>query len=115
MFNGEIGRETLRRALERAAYDSRAEAHDVLKEEFAQFLKDTDLTDKEEWYLHVVRKVIQTLLANPSCTTGAIELAAILKQVSASIPLSSGSFIMSLAWSFWPCSPLNHFGSRRPD
>jgi len=81
-FNGEIGRETLRRALEQAAYDSRSEAHDVLKEEFAKFLKDTDFTDKEEWYLHVVRKVIQTLLANPSCTTGATKLAAILRQVN---------------------------------
>ncbi len=81
--NGYVGSNRIRRTLEEAAYSSRADAHEVLREEFGEFLKDKNLLDKEEWYLHGARKVLQTLLANPTCTTGAGDLVDALKKVNA--------------------------------
>lgn len=81
-FDGHLGRDSLRRALERAAYPARGSAHQVLCEEFGKFLKDTALDEKDDWYLHAARQVLQTLLANPSCTSGAGDLVDALKRVN---------------------------------
>lgn len=93
-FNGHLGRNSLRLALERAAYQAKAEIHEVLREEFGNFVTQRDLDGVEDWYLHAVRQVLQTLMANPSCTSGAAELAAALKTVnqiqqSKRLPISS--------------------------
>lgn len=81
-FDGHLGRDSLRRALERAAYSGRAQAHQVLCDEFGKFLKDPALDEKDDWYLHAVRRVLQTLLANPACTSGAADLVDALKRVN---------------------------------
>jgi len=80
-FGDWTGRPNIRRELERAAYEARADAHTVLREEFSKYLKNVDLNEKEDWYLHSVRQILQTLMANPSCTTGTAELVAVLKEV----------------------------------
>lgn len=82
-FDGFQGRPSLRRSLELAAYSSRAGAHEVLREEFGKFLKDADLDGRDDWYLHAVRQILQTLLANPSCTSDAIDLIEPLRKVNA--------------------------------
>ncbi len=79
-----VGSSRLRRALEQAAYDAHGDAHKVLREELGRFLKDKTLDEKEEWYLHWTRSVLQTLLANPSCTSGTEELVEALVRVNAS-------------------------------
>lgn len=78
-----VGSDRLRRALEQAAYISRGEAHDVLREEFARFLKDKPLDQRQDWYLHGARQVLNALLANPACTSGSGELVDALKRVNA--------------------------------
>jgi hypothetical protein len=71
-----VGKATLRDALEEAAFTSRGEAHEVLTEEFTQFLKRIELKGKQGWYLHAIREVIIALMANPSCVEGSPELKA---------------------------------------
>jgi hypothetical protein len=79
---GNAGYDAVRRALLEAAFLARANAHVVLQEEFVTFLKGTKLGDKPEWYLHSVRELLNTLLANPSCTNGASDLAKSLREVN---------------------------------
>jgi hypothetical protein len=81
-IEGRIGRPGLREALEEAASVARADAHQVLREEFVAFLARVDLNPKPDWYLHSIRGVLQALLANPACTQGAAELAQALRQVN---------------------------------
>lgn len=81
-FEGRLGRRSLREALEAAANQARAEAHEVLREELVALLGRVDLTDKPDWYLHAMRGVLQALLANPACTKGSAELAEALRSVN---------------------------------
>jgi len=82
-FNGFIGRPSLRRGLEAAAYDSRGPAHEVLCQELVKFLDETDLVDEDDWFLHSVRLILQALLANPACEKYAGELAGALRRLNA--------------------------------
>jgi serine/threonine protein kinase len=77
-----LGSLRLRRSLEQAAHEARGEAHEILRAEIVRFFADIDLENKENWYLQSVRNVVQTLLANPSCVTGATELVVTLKKVN---------------------------------
>jgi serine/threonine protein kinase len=79
---GRFGSNRIRRAFEQAAANARGEAHGVLCEELDSFLKETSLEEKADWFLHSVRQVLQTLLANPSCTKGAGDLARVLRRVN---------------------------------
>lgn len=81
-FDGYIGRPNLRRALEGAASVSRGASHEVLCEEFGKFINERDLESQDEWFLHAVRPIVQTLLANPACGTQAGELGRILRGVN---------------------------------
>jgi len=81
-FGDYLGKEALRNALERAAYEAHATAHAVLREEFAAFIGEIDLGQKEDWYLHCLRRIIQTLMANPCCSVGADKLAESLRSVN---------------------------------
>ncbi len=81
-FAQHLGRDSLRRALERAAYTARGSSHEVLRQEFAKFLEQADMKNKEDWYLHAVRQVLQALLANPSCTGQSGELVQGLRTVN---------------------------------
>jgi serine/threonine protein kinase len=79
---GNLGYDAVRRALAEASFLARASAHEVLQEEFVAFLKKTKLDKQQEWYLHSVRELLNTLLANPSCTGGAGELANSLREIN---------------------------------
>jgi len=81
-FEGRKGKDSLRRAPEEAASAAEGDAHEVLKEEFARFLSASDLEKQEGWYLHAVREVIEALLANPSCMSGAEALTKALRTVN---------------------------------
>jgi len=77
-----LGKESLRDALEEAAFISRGEAHRVLMEEFILFMQRVDLEDKEGWYLHAIREVISSLMANPACTSSSPELKQAFRNVN---------------------------------
>ena len=81
-FNGQIGRDSIRRSLERASHEASGQAYGVLREEFENFLKRTELEDQEEWYLHAVRNVLQNLLANPMCISDESALVEALRKVN---------------------------------
>lgn len=72
----------IRGALEHAAHQANEKAHEILREEFGAFLTTIDLEDKEDWYLHAIREVLQTLLANPVCTHGTTDLVTALRSVN---------------------------------
>jgi hypothetical protein len=82
VFDHRIGKKTLRDALEEAAFISRGESHQVLMEEFSNFLGRTKLEDKDDWFLHAMRETITALMANPACTGGSSELKAALRKVN---------------------------------
>ena len=81
-FNGRIGRDSIRRSLEKASHEASGDAYEVLREEFENFLERTELDAQEEWYLHAVRNVLQNLLANPACASGESALVGALRKVN---------------------------------
>jgi len=81
-YGGRLGKQTVREALEEAAFDSRGDAHQVLMEQFTAFLGRVTLEDKPDWYLHGIREIIYALMANPSCTEGSAALKAALREVN---------------------------------
>jgi len=94
-YGTSIGRESIRDALEQAAFVARDGAYEVLMEETLAYLKGVDLNDKEDWYLHKVREVIEALMANPECDAGASELGEILRntnKVQRSRPWKTAAF-----------------------
>jgi hypothetical protein len=66
-FDGRLGSDRVRRALEEAAIAARGEAYTVIAEEFCKLMNACKFDLKEDWFLHSVRAVCQTLLANPAC------------------------------------------------
>ena len=44
--------------------------------------KTLNLENKEDWYLHTLREVIEALMANPNCDKGAPELGKVLQKVN---------------------------------
>jgi hypothetical protein len=81
-FEGKLGRRSVREAIAEAADVARGEAFDVLASEFLAFVRRVRLDDKPGWYLQQVRETLQALLANPSCTQGAEDLASALRDVN---------------------------------
>lgn len=81
-FGSYLGRPSVRAALEQAAYEARGEAHEVLNAELAAFLSKIGLEEKEEWYLHALRELIEALLANPVSVDGTTELASFLRKLN---------------------------------
>jgi serine/threonine protein kinase len=71
--------QNIRIALEKAAYESRGDSHAIIVEEVCERLSDYDWEQKPDWFLHSVREVISTLLANPSCTSSVEGLRKILR------------------------------------
>jgi len=82
VFVARVGKPTLRDALEEAAFTARADAHQVLMDEFTKLLKRIQLDDKPDWYLHAVRLVITALMANPVCTLSSPELKEAYRKVN---------------------------------
>jgi len=83
-FQGEVGRDVIRRALAQAASQSRSGAHDVLREEFITLFKTigAGLEERENWYLHALREVVQALMANPACTNGSAPLKEAFRRIN---------------------------------
>jgi serine/threonine protein kinase len=81
-FANGIGKESLRKGLEEAAFIARDGGYDVLTEEMLSYLKTVELGEKEDWYLHTMREVIEALMANPECSTVAPELGAALRNLN---------------------------------
>ena len=79
---GGIGKESLRHALEKAAFIARDRAYDVLTEQILAYLQTVDLAVKEDWYLHTMREVIEALMANPSCDAAASSLGVALRNLN---------------------------------
>jgi serine/threonine protein kinase len=82
VFDGRLGRAILRDALEIAAFEAHGEAYKVLLEEFTSFLASLEMEGKEQWYLHAIREIIASLMANPSCLTGSSDLKTALRKVN---------------------------------
>ena len=76
------GGQSIRVALESAAYDSRGDSHLILVEEICRKLADCDWDAKPDWFLHSVREIVSALLANPSCTNNTGDLRKILRTVN---------------------------------
>ena len=81
-FGSRLGKQTIREALEQAAFASRGDAHQVMMEEFTKFFSRTNFEDKPDWYLHAIRELVIALMANPSCVEGSPELKTVLRQVN---------------------------------
>ena len=82
IFDGRVGRESIRKGLEEAAFVSRDGAFDVLTEEVLQYVATVDLMTKEDWYLHTMRAVVQALMANPACEKSATELGTVFRAIN---------------------------------
>lgn len=81
-ISGGLGRDSIRRALEKAAYSARGEAHKVLKDQVAALIGRVNLEEMEDWYLHSLRDVIETVLSNPDCKSDVSELAGALRDIN---------------------------------
>jgi len=81
-FGPRRGSQRIRKAIEQAAHGARGGSHQVIMVEFCKAMKEYDYGDREDWFLHSVRAVVQSLLANPSCTSGAKDLVKILQAVN---------------------------------
>jgi hypothetical protein len=68
--------------LERAAAEARQDAHEVLSGELLEFLNGSDIGAKPNWYLQVLRNLVNALMANQACSTYVTELAAIMRKVN---------------------------------
>ncbi len=82
VVNEYLGRPSVRRALEDAVYEARSDSLEVLKEEFAKYLKDVDFMSREEWYLNAVRDLLESVLSNPAFVSGTADLVAALRSVN---------------------------------
>jgi hypothetical protein len=81
-FDITVGKESIRKSLEEAAFLARDGAYDVLTEEILEYAKDVDMESKEDWYLHTLRDVLEALMANPECDAGASQLGATLRTIN---------------------------------
>jgi serine/threonine protein kinase len=81
-FGSRIGSEHIRDALEKAAYFSRGQAYTVIRDEISDYLSHQNLEEKQDWYLHWVRQLTNTLLANPECSDGFEPLVIALRQAN---------------------------------
>lgn len=79
---GRQGNNVMQVALERAAGEARIDAHTVLAEEFIKFLDGKDLPAKPNWYLQVLRRFLNPLLANQACEQNITELTSVMREVN---------------------------------
>lgn len=61
------GSNRLREALELCSHHAKGNAHMTISSNIAEFFEMVDLPSKPDWYLHGVRLIVTTLLANPAC------------------------------------------------
>jgi predicted Ser/Thr protein kinase len=76
------GSEPVRAALIEVGRIAAAGAYKVLAEEFIAFLRGKPFTNLPRWSTHDLRLLVMSLLANPSCSSEADELANLYDQVN---------------------------------
>lgn len=80
---GKQGNGILQTALDRAATEARSDAHTVLAEELLAFLKSKeDLASKPNWYLQVLRNLLNSLMANQVCEDNIAELSNAMRDIN---------------------------------
>lgn len=79
---GRPGNKALQAALDAAATVARQDAHTVISEELLAFLKIHSLSDKPNWYLQVLRNLLNSLLANQSCDEHVSDLTLVMREVN---------------------------------
>lgn len=82
MTFGRQGNWALQEALVAAASAARTDAHSVLTEELLAFLQGKNLSDKQNWYLQVLRNFLNALLANQACETNVGPLSTIMRELN---------------------------------
>jgi len=78
-----IGDRRIREALQDAAVVVNPENHKVFSDTLLGWLKDIDVSSRDNWFYHALRKIVQRLMANTSCkeeTAG--DLDAVLNKVN---------------------------------
>lgn len=78
-----VGSPSIRRSIVEAARQARAQAHDVLSEEIANFFEVLDLSSVDAWQLNGARDILEALLSNPACGDAASRLGTLLRSVNA--------------------------------
>jgi len=81
-FGKWMGKQTLRTALDEAASEAHGEAHAILRDEITELISRISLDDKEGWYLHALREVIQSIMSNPACVDGSTELKKAFREIN---------------------------------
>jgi len=59
-----LGKKSLQSKLRDVCLEAERDAHEVLREELETFIDGLEINDKENWYLHSLREVLSSLLAN---------------------------------------------------
>jgi serine/threonine-protein kinase len=81
-FGNFTGSNAVRLALEKAAQQAKGASLAVIEEECANLFAPIDFSQKQEWYMHNARLLVQTILANPACSIKANELVRIFKKIN---------------------------------
>lgn len=81
-YGGRQGNWSLQEALVNAASAAKKEAHGVIAEELLAFLADKKLAERPNWYLQVLRNLLNSLLANQACEDHVPELSVAMRDVN---------------------------------
>ena len=76
------GEQPIREVLITAAKKADKQAHEVLAEQFLDFIKEKTLEDQSGWYIHDLRKIVMSLLANPNCGDLAQDIAVVYDKIN---------------------------------
>jgi serine/threonine protein kinase len=76
------GDEDIRDGLVEATKGANASAHEVISKALLEFLKPKQLPSLPRWYLHELRPLVMSLLANSNCGDQADDLASIYDQIN---------------------------------
>ena len=66
-FGAYEGSNRIRDALEQSCHSARGGSHNTIANTICAFFESVSLPTKADWYLHTVRQIITTLLANATC------------------------------------------------
>jgi serine/threonine-protein kinase len=76
------GTDALKKTLEEAVFLAKDGAYEILEDELLKFAKSISLDEFPEWYLHTLREVVQAMMANPTCDSGAKDLGELFRSIN---------------------------------
>lgn len=79
---GRFGRRTLRSSLADVAGSSEPLTHRIIQEEVESFYEKTNMSEKEDWYLHELRMIIGALMANSVLTDNPVALKKAYREIN---------------------------------